>query len=680
MSKSQMANGEWRMAEWVVLALILLVAGFLRLYRLDAVPPGLTHDEADTGYFVASVYHGAPSQVKTPYGYAYQPFTMYSGVLFMALAGPNDLALRLHSVFFGMILLLFTYLWTRRLFGAAVGLGSAALVAVSFWTVCDSRFALNSGPAPALFTGAVYFLWRAMDDRGEKRHWWAWGLFVLLLGGSLYTYEAALAAAAAFGLLFPYLAYVDRPRFRRHGLWFASALVAVGLLAAPHLLDPAAWGRTNTLSNPVQAAAQGNFGPVLSNVLSTLGTFSVSGDSFVTYNLPGRPIFDPIVSVFFYGGIVLCIRRWRNPAYAFILMWVTMGIVPSLLLGEWTSTLHSKAAEAPILALPALCAVEVGRFAAVRFGRHWARAFAVGCVIWLSVVTASTGYDYFVRWGQAPETRAAYFHNLTAITDYLENTEYSGIVALSSPFPDLPLDPFIADMRLHRRDLALRWFDARRALVLPDATRSLLIVPPNTPLDPYFVERLSLRRVERVYLRADDVDPYFDVFEWNPTAALARFLAAPTQAVTSEGETLRPPVNFGNAVELLTYTLPASTVVPGGTMTLTTVWRVLDPAALGPSPVHSYGRAAVLFTHVLDASEATIGQEDRLDAPAWNWQAGDAFVQLHHFQIDTSASPGLYRLQVGVYTRDDLTRLPVLVNGTAVDNRVILSSVEVTAQ
>ena len=79
---------------------ILLAAAFLRLYRLDSIPPGLTHDEADTGYFVAAVYRGTPSQVETPYGYAYEPFTKYSGALFMALFGPTGLALRFHSVFF----------------------------------------------------------------------------------------------------------------------------------------------------------------------------------------------------------------------------------------------------------------------------------------------------------------------------------------------------------------------------------------------------------------------------------------------------------------------------------------------------------------------------------------------------------------------------------------------------
>ena len=148
--------------ELILLGLILLIAALFRLWQLDRVPPGLTHDEADTGNYVAAVYRGAPSQVEAPYGYANEPFTMYSGALFMALFGPNDIALRVHSAFWGMVLLVFTYLWSRRAFGVTVALVGAAIIATSYWALSNSRFALNSEPAPALFVGAVFFLWVAL--------------------------------------------------------------------------------------------------------------------------------------------------------------------------------------------------------------------------------------------------------------------------------------------------------------------------------------------------------------------------------------------------------------------------------------------------------------------------------------------------------------------------------------
>jgi len=419
---------------------------------------------------------------------------------------------------------------------------------------------------------------------------------------------------------------------------------------------------------------------LLKNAVSALGTLSFSGDSFITYNLPGRPVLDPVVSMLFYGGIALCIWRWRKPACAFILMWLGMGLVPSLIVGEWTSTSHSNAAATPILVLPAICAVEIARWVAVRFGKRWLRVLVSGYVVWSFVIASSTAYDYFIRWGQSPETRAAYFHNLISITDYLNDSEYSGVVAISSPFPDLPLDPFIAEMRLQRDDLSLRWFDARRAIVFPDTSCSLLIVPPNAPLAPYLAGRLNLQHAERVLLRPDDIDPYFDVFEWNPKVAFSSSSKSLAGIVTAGDELLNLPVNLGGALVLVGYDLPAQTVRPGETVTLVTAWRVLDPSALGAVPAHSYGRAAVIFVHLLDAADTVIGQEDRLDAPAWNWHAGDVFMQLHRVQVAPDVLPDSYRLQVGVYTRPDMNRLPVLVDGVAVDDHIFLQPVGVVEQ
>ena len=201
-----------------------------------------------------------------------------------------------------------------------------------------------------------------------------WAGFVLLLTGSIYTYEVALAASVAFGILIVYLILFHRQVFRSRGVWLVGALVAVVLLIAPHVLDPAAWGRTSTQTGALAAIGQGDWQPLADNVVSALRTFSFSGDSFITYNLPGRPIFGPVTSLLFYGGIVLCLRRWRQPRYAFVLMWLAAGMLPTLIVGEWLSTLHSMGAQAPIMALPVLAAVELGRTVSGRLGRRWQRS------------------------------------------------------------------------------------------------------------------------------------------------------------------------------------------------------------------------------------------------------------------------------------------------------------------
>jgi 4-amino-4-deoxy-L-arabinose transferase-like glycosyltransferase len=666
--------------ELFLLVFILLLAALFRLWQLDSIPPGLTHDEADTGYYVTAVYRGSPSQVETPYGYANEPFSMYSGALFMALFGPNYVALRVHSAFWGLTLLVFAYLWSRRAFGVPVALAGAAIVATSYWAISNSRFALNSEPAPALFAGAVFFLWVALyhrDDSSER--WWAWGLFALFLAGSLYAYEAARAVVVAIVAFFLYLALFDRPRCRRHALWFVGALALVALLAVPHLLDPDAWQRSSTLSGPLEAAKDGDFGPLLSNARSALGTFNFSGDSFVTYNLPGRPIFDPILSLFFFVGTGWCVWHWRQPACALMLLWVAAGVAPSLIIGEWTSTLHSKGAEASILLLPAVGAVAVGNFINKRLGLRWTGVFIVAGLVWLTVAAAFTWRDYFVRWGQAPETRAAYFHNLAAVTDYVDRLPADSVVALSSPFPDLPLDPFIAAMRVRRDDLIVRWFDGRRALLFPPAEQSYMILPSNTPLDPDLAGWVPVSSAERVIVHPEDADPHFDVLHLHPQENWSVITTQLSGETVQGGGFLSLPVNFGDALELVGYQLETPSVVASEPVTLMTAWRVINPEALGPLPPQRYSRAAAIFVHMLDPSGKIVGQEDRLDVPAWNWQPGDRFVQLHRFVPDAVLRPGDYLLEIGVYTRPDLLRLPVLSEDGLAGDQVYLQTVEVRA-
>jgi hypothetical protein len=259
---------------------------------------------------------------------------------------------------------------------------------------------------------------------------------------------------------------------------------------------------------------------------------------------------------------------------------------------------------------------------------------------------------------------------MAAVTSYLNHVAFS-TVALSSPFPDLPHDPFIAALRVPRADLALRWSDARRAIVFPKAPTSLLIAPASTPLHPYLAERLDVRLVERIYTRPDDVDPYFDVFAWEPVAAfdhLVRKTAAPPSPDL--------PANFG-AVELVAYDVLSPPITSGETIILITFWRVLDPAMLGPVSPQAYGHSAVIFAHLLSAASTIAGQEDRLDAPAWNWQRGDAFVQIHQITTEAGLAPGRYRIEIGLYTQPDMRRLPAFVGGQAVGDYILLPPVQV---
>jgi hypothetical protein len=218
-------------------------------------------------------------------------------------------------------------------------------------------------------------------------------------------------------------------------------------------------------------------------------------------------------------------------------------------------------------------------------------------------------------------------------------------------------------------------------LLIPPESTARLIVPFSTPLDVLgkaangeaasSSELPGLRVHERVTLRPDDLDPFFVVYDWEPQTTLAAF----QERARGVPLDLALPVNLGNAVQFIGYDLRTPTVAPGGTVKLLTLWKVTDPHALPSSP--NSNAALVLFTHALNKAGAVVGQQDQLDAPAWDWQAGDVIVQLHRFTLPPDLPPGPLALEIGAYTPAGLSRLPVLVNGVVAGDRILLQPVQV---
>ncbi|MBI3760452.1 MAG: glycosyltransferase family 39 protein [Chloroflexi bacterium] len=645
-----------RRTELAAIVFILLVAAGLRFHRLAEIPPGLTHDEADVGHFALNVLNGVREDIASPQGYIHEPFVHYSGAAFMLVFGPNDFALRAHAAFWGLMVVLFGYAWARRAFDAPTALLTAGLIAVSYWPVATSRQAHNFMPVPALFAAGAYFIWRALFGWERWRAPAAWGAAVASITASLYSYESSRAVFLALPIFWLYLALTRQaPRAKMIG--FALAIGAILALTAPHLAGPVAWGRTNTLAEPLRALRAGDWKPIAENALSGLATFTMRGDPLVTYNLPGRPIFDPVTGALFYVGMGLCV--WRairgNAVSALAIVWFAFGIAPTLIIGAYTSTLHSSATQAIVFTFPAAAAVTIAR--RFLFSRRFGHGVAIAAVAGLALTAGMTYRDYFLRWGTSRETRAAYFADLAAAADYLRDRAVPGAAAVSSPFPTLPLDPFVGDLRIRRRDLELRWFDDRAALVLPTVDSAEMIVVSSAPLDPILADRVNVTsRQSR---------PEFDALTWDPLTTLRRWEADASFAEMS------PSPNFGGAVELTGHDVIPAAVAPGSVLRFASLWRILDPSALGPMPAGEYGVQAAITLRLVAPDSVIVAQQDTLGVPAWNWHSGDAFAQLHALQLPAILRAGQYRLTIGVYAIPSRQPLHLVSPGAGVSNDLV---------
>ncbi|MDX1614656.1 MAG: glycosyltransferase family 39 protein [Candidatus Promineifilaceae bacterium] len=325
----------------LILALVLLSGAALRLIGLDNVsPPGLAHDEVAHWLINRAILAGQHGLYFTE-AYGHEAGYHYVQTGFMVLLGDHALALRLPSAFMGLLLVAVTHALVGRLFDRRTALLATALSAVLFWPVFYSRLALRAIALPLVSGLSAYCWWRGWQATGPAGGPWQLGRsgrwFIgagLLAGLSLYTYMAARAVPIFYILFFVGLYIAQRDNFRAHVGHLAAFVAAMTLIAAPlavYLLsNPGAEIRIGEVDAPLVALQQGNFEPVLGNSLHFLAMFGLEGDPLWRQNVAFLPVFEPLVAFFFYAGLLLTLKRWRQPVYLFLILWLFSSALPSI--------------------------------------------------------------------------------------------------------------------------------------------------------------------------------------------------------------------------------------------------------------------------------------------------------------------------------------------------------------
>jgi hypothetical protein len=75
-----------------------------------------------------------------------------------------------------------------------------------------------------------------------------------------------------------------------------------------------------------------------------------------------------------------------------------------------------------------------------------------------------------------------------------------------------------------------------------------------------------------------------------------------------------------------------------------------------------------------------LGGVDVWHCPPTGWQPGDVVVQVHTFHVAADAPAGEAFLEAGLYRRidaDTMPRLPLLLDGEVIGDRVLLSPIEI---
>jgi mannosyltransferase len=225
MSQDRPADLESRRTETAVLVLIVALAAFLRLYRLDY--QSLWYDEA----YTASVTN--PATVGLSYIWSSGPVAVmpplhHTLVYLSRLLGTGETSLRLPSVLAGILTVMFIYLTARYCFNRRVAAFAALIGTVSTFHVYYSQEARAYSLLMLLSVASTYFLVRAL--REKRQVWWLLHIASSALGLYTHLYMAFVLLAQNVYLLMEWEAKRVSGR-----AWVVSQVVPF-LLFSPWLL------------------------------------------------------------------------------------------------------------------------------------------------------------------------------------------------------------------------------------------------------------------------------------------------------------------------------------------------------------------------------------------------------------------------------------------------------------
>lgn len=199
----------------ILFGLILIVAIFTRLYRIDELPQGVHVDEAGIAYdaYCFANYGVDRFLNKMPvyminFGLGQSALYTYIDSIFIKMLGLNMLSIRLPSVVLGVTAIVLSYFLVKKELGEKFALTFMALITICPWHIMASRWGLDCNLLAPMLVISIYFLLRAKG---------VWGYIVagISFGLTLYTYALSYIIVPIFLLLaLVFMLYTKRIKFR----------------------------------------------------------------------------------------------------------------------------------------------------------------------------------------------------------------------------------------------------------------------------------------------------------------------------------------------------------------------------------------------------------------------------------------------------------------------------------
>ncbi|HLB50236.1 MAG TPA: hypothetical protein VJL59_24710 [Anaerolineales bacterium] len=649
-----------RRRQFVLSVGVLVVAAGLRLWHVSQTPPGLHHDEAFHLLRAQEIAHGVTFPIYITGNFGNEPLFAYLSSITLLILGPAPWAGRLMAAWVGLIGVAATLRLGAEMFPKrGVGLLGGAVLATFYWHLNFSRF----GTQPILSAAAAACTMAALWHGARTGNRWAYVLAGLALSLGLDAYVAfrlfpIVPLCAGLVLL------LMRPDQRRSLLIGGAVAVGVASLIysplALFFIQNPHWF-LNRYSQVTQATLQTQ-APLSSlgqNALKVAGGLFFQGDPDWKYNLPVRPALDLVQAVFFLLGAGLCVWKWRKPESLTLLVWLVVGLFPSVL------TESAPQFGRTVMVTPAIALlIAQGMKTVWQWARgRWVSKLAVGLALAFSA--ALTTRDYFFAWGQNHNLFIAFDVGLQWTAQQLRAAPPGSVLFETPVYRTYPTFEYTLGAEAYTR---FKYFDGRQCFVVPSVTtaNTVYAVIVSASEDPF-----TLPFLKTVFPAGSAT-----AHELNGDSLYAVVYQIPAGQTAQLAIGTPRRVDFGGTVRMLGYTITTKDLKPGSAMRLTATWEAEQPALA----------AYKIFVHLVGPlkDDGSVIYAQRDTEPCDNfyssrqWAPGEIIVDRFALSLPNDIPPGDYKLLIGWYDSGTLERLTANDElGRAHDNAVELEQVHI---
>ena len=616
---------------WPPLLVVLLSFG-LRLYHLRT--QSLWYDEA----FSVWLSRQSPAQIVANVELGHTPFYFLLLHGWMLLAGQSEQAIRYLSLLAGVLTVPAAYMIGKRLFGRAVALATATLVATSPLAIWYSQETRMYSVVMLVASLSTYFMIRGLE--GESRFWFAYAAAAAILPyvhlyGLMVVLAQALFAAGCLGL------GTLRGEPRRRLIHWLMAQTAAGLLFLP-------WGlwRANAFEGYVSAAASS---------LSLGSMFWQTVIAFTSYESIARP-----------GADLTIPSNYDDYRLALLLGGGSLAVIALGLLssrGQRAGSASLGPHVRPVLLLAVLLALPFASVYLTSLGRRaYASKYLIGIApfFYLLLAYAWDSLRQRLPWSAAPAAALVIGTFALSLSNYYNQPrfwreDYRAVAAYAAAHAH-PQEVFVCDAGYS--GIALDYYRPGQ--------EPCQAVPATYPPDRAAIEGQLQALAQRyrflwlVLWQDYYADPDKVVLNWLNAHAYrvedrsypgglrlkGYYLSAP---VVGEAEVPnRLGTTLGGKVKLVGYEYTPPQAGTEGRVKL--FWQAL-------TPLLDYR----VFLHVIDQAGNMWAQHDGPPAagayPTTLWPPGRIIVDEHPLNLPALIPPVSYRLEVGMYESGSMRRL-----------------------